>query len=438
VRPRHSLSEVFLASQSDERLCALVGDGHPAAFAALVGRHRTALIQAAARIAGPQQAEDVVQEALLRAWTTLRSGTSVQHTRGWLHQIVRNTACNHIARERPATVQLPVELADPQRRGAALSELLLARDLLAQIATLPERQRIALVETELGGRSRHQIAADLGLSDAAVRQLVHRARRAVRTAMTAITPYPLAAWAARHDSGIDAVDRLAVMLPPSGSGRCGLFESLAAGSAAGGGALLKAGAVIVAAGAFGGGMAWRELRGGPARHPAVHGRSIESRGTGVLRRRSVAITALVHPARVAALSPLALTAAGTARASRPQTQARGRLAHPPPGGVTAGGEGGDGGGDPANAALSSTSGKSSGDPGTDGLTASSSDGSGAGSGDTSGRSGSSDGAPGSSGDSSGDRSSGSSYDSSGGSVESSGGSTSDASAASSTTAGGGD
>jgi hypothetical protein len=44
---------------------------------------------------------------------------------------------------------------------------------------------------ELEGRSRRQLAAELGLTEGAVRQLVHRARDAVRAAMAACVPFPL-------------------------------------------------------------------------------------------------------------------------------------------------------------------------------------------------------------------------------------------------------
>ncbi|MHB8658737.1 MAG: RNA polymerase sigma factor [Solirubrobacteraceae bacterium] len=314
MSPRFSLSEVFLRTQSDARLCVLAGDGHPRAFAMLVERHQAALIRTAARVGGVQRAEDAVQEALLRAWAALRSGTRVEHIPSWLHQIVRNTVLNHIARERGRTEPLPDQLADPQSLDATLDERLFAHDLLAQIAVLPECQRTALVETELGGRSRRDIAADLGLSEGAVRGLVHRARSAVRVAMTALTPYPLAAWVARRSADPGAVDRLVGMLPPTGSGRSGLFESLA-GSVTGGGALLKGGAVIIAAGALGGGVGLRELIGAPAHHRVA----VVARRAGAARRPPVVTAPASEPSSAIAASYSVLTAfSGTARAPSPR------------------------------------------------------------------------------------------------------------------------
>jgi hypothetical protein len=100
---------------------------------------------------------------------------------------------------------------------------------MSEIARLPERQRDALVGSALGGLGRAELAAAMGLSEGAVRQLVHRARATVRTAVTAITPWPLANW-------------LAAM--PGGPG--GTPEVVAAaGALSGGGIAVKLGALLV-------------------------------------------------------------------------------------------------------------------------------------------------------------------------------------------------
>lgn len=438
MSPRFSFSEVFLRTQSDACLCGLAGDGQPLAFAMLVERHHAALIRTAARVGGTQRAEDAVQEALLRAWVALRSGTQVEHIPSWLHQIVRNSTLNQIARERGPTEPLPDELADPQRLGAALEARLLARDLLAQIAALPERQRTALVQTELGGRSRREIAADLGLSEGGVRQLVYRARSAVRVAMTAITPYPLAAWVARRSAGHGEVDRLVGMLPPTSSGRSGLLETLTAGGA-GGGALLKGGAVLIAAGALGGGVAWHQLAVAPAHHrtvaPAHHRTVASARPAKAARRSPVATVAAVAPVGVAEAWHPALTAfRGTTITSSPRTSQSDRSKQSSPSSETVHRAGSDGNHQLADATPTSRAGSettpvSSGSTGASDTSSPSKTNTTAGSGD-SGSTSSGSGSDSGSGSPSGSAGSGS--------VDSSGSSTPDATAATSTTASGGD
>jgi len=306
-----SLSEAFLHSQTDERLCALAADGRARAFAVLVERHRDALLRTSRRVAGAERAEDAVQEALLRAYRALAEGTSVENPQAWLHKIARNAAFDQIARERGQTAPLSADLADNADIAGPTDDRPTAHDVLAQIAALPERQRTALVGIELQGRSRRDIAADLGLTEGAVRQLVHRARRAVRVAMTAFTPYPLAAWAARRGAGPGAGEVFARMAPPAGSVRSGLFDGVAAGSAAGGGALLKGSATLIAVGALSGGVAWRTLTGGHGHSRQVTQRQRFHIALGatsaaparealapVMRAQTVAVASVIwHPAR---------------------------------------------------------------------------------------------------------------------------------------------
>ncbi len=107
------------------------------------------------------------------------------------------------------------------------------RQTLASLAALPDRQREALIRTAVSGDSQEEVARDLGLTDNALRQLVHRARMSMRAAATALTPMPLVTAAA------------------SGSSRGGSLVERIAELVAGGGAsvtLAKAGTVAVLAG----------------------------------------------------------------------------------------------------------------------------------------------------------------------------------------------
>src|SRR2546421_12372511 len=86
------LSELFLGSQSDERLVELARAGHDRAFVAIVQRYRRELYGHARRLGADGHAEDIVQQAFLSAFAALRKDTDVAHLRGWLYTIVRHTA----------------------------------------------------------------------------------------------------------------------------------------------------------------------------------------------------------------------------------------------------------------------------------------------------------------------------------------------------------
>ena len=60
--------------------------------------------------------------------------------------------------------------------------------MVAAVGALPERQRDAVVLQALEGRPYDEIAAELGVSDGSVRQLLNRARNTLRSGMTAVTP----------------------------------------------------------------------------------------------------------------------------------------------------------------------------------------------------------------------------------------------------------
>lgn len=156
-----SLSELLLRSQSDERLACLARAGHERAFATIVERYRSELLAFARRLGSDGRAEDVLQQAFLNAFVSLRSGTDVTHVRGWLYQIVRNAA----TKARP-TRDLPLDdvvvAAEPlddvvQRRDTALSAV-------TELARLPQRQRDALVAVAIEGRAGADVAAAAGVA----------------------------------------------------------------------------------------------------------------------------------------------------------------------------------------------------------------------------------------------------------------------------------
>ncbi len=101
---------------------------------------------------------------------------------------------------------------------AALEQNEEIRSALSVIASLPERQRTALLAVAVDGRAHADVAADLGVSDAGVRQLVRRARVQLRAGATALTPLPLALWLANghRNTSPDVAHRIAEMLGEGG------------------------------------------------------------------------------------------------------------------------------------------------------------------------------------------------------------------------------
>jgi RNA polymerase sigma factor (sigma-70 family) len=230
--------------QPDRRLVTLTREGHERAFEEIVRRYRAPLVRFASGIVPADQAEDVIQDSFVRAHKALLSGASEIALRGWLYTIVRNRALNQIRDER---VHAHEEL-DLQHDGvpqppdvAARREAV--RTTVAAVGALPAAQRDALVKREFEGLGHDQIAADLGMSTGAVRQLIFRARNALRQGIGCLIPLPL-------------VRALLTSNGTSVGGAAGA-GTLAAATGGGGGALaVKGGVALVVAGlAIGSGVA---------------------------------------------------------------------------------------------------------------------------------------------------------------------------------------
>jgi RNA polymerase sigma factor (sigma-70 family) len=231
----------LLRTQSDERLTALARAGHERAFEAIVERHRRPLLRHARRLLPEARAEEAVQQALLAAWAALARGDEVRHVGAWLHRIVHNAALNAVRGERDDYAELREWL---QGAGAPEDELErreLLRETLASLASLPPRQREALLRVAVDGDSAEEAGSRLGLSEGAVRQLLYRARTALRAAATAVTPLPAASWVASVGTRAEPLGaRIAELV--AGAGSAGLGATLAktgmavvvAGSAAAG------------------------------------------------------------------------------------------------------------------------------------------------------------------------------------------------------------
>jgi RNA polymerase sigma-70 factor, ECF subfamily len=169
------------STASDERLVALVRLGRDDAFAAIVRRHRPRLEAFARSLlrGAHHDAEEVVQDALLRALHALRADDRPIALSAWLHAIVRNRCLDVLRRPQRSSPLEQHELflrdatADPHDRLVRRESL---DRLVHDLGELPARQREALVRHELGGESHGTIGRRLDVSVSGSKALVHRAR----------------------------------------------------------------------------------------------------------------------------------------------------------------------------------------------------------------------------------------------------------------------
>ena len=193
--PNSALRVPPRAGHDDASLAALVRTGDDGAFETIVVRHRRGLVRHCARVLGEGDAEEAVQEALLKAHRALQAGEDVRQLGPWLRTIAHNTAVNML---RARAARMPVselccECAEPTEDFAEHRQQVHA--VFQVLHGLPRRQRDAIVMRELEGRSYEEIGLRLGTSHGAVRQLLNRARTAVRERVGAVSVLePLTRW----------------------------------------------------------------------------------------------------------------------------------------------------------------------------------------------------------------------------------------------------
>jgi RNA polymerase sigma-70 factor (ECF subfamily) len=170
------------AMDPDRELVDRARTGDIAAFEELVERHRDVVYRVAARTVGHDEAEDVSQDAFLRAFHRLPSFRGEAPFRAWLLSITRNAALNQLARRRPEPVESVdplVEAADGERQRTPADRLegRERRDRLeAKVRMLTPAHRVVLVLRDIEGLSYEEISEVTESPLGSVKGRLHRAR----------------------------------------------------------------------------------------------------------------------------------------------------------------------------------------------------------------------------------------------------------------------
>jgi RNA polymerase sigma-70 factor (ECF subfamily) len=192
-------SSTALEGAMPEEFVEALKQREPEAFAQLVAQHGAMLYRVALRITGqPQDAEEVLQEALLHVYEKIGTFDYRAALPSWLYRIVVNTALMGLR----ARTRRPEELLDPlesaftaagqharQVNAWALppEEALLRQEALAHleqaIARLPDLYRAVYVLTEIEGLRHEEIATILGITVSTAKTRLHRARLSLREAL---------------------------------------------------------------------------------------------------------------------------------------------------------------------------------------------------------------------------------------------------------------
>lgn len=174
-------------ASSDDDLVRWARRGDRAAFGELVTLHQDQIYRLAMGMVGADAAEDVAQNAFIRAWRGLEAFDGRSTFGTWLHRIAVNLCLDELrrtARFRPLPLDDDAwedEAADPSDMIAQRDESLARREALAwALERLPSEERLLLHLRTIDERSYDEIAHTLGINARTVGTRLFRARARLR------------------------------------------------------------------------------------------------------------------------------------------------------------------------------------------------------------------------------------------------------------------
>lgn len=180
-------AQAEFADLPDDELMRRIVARDQRAFRILTDRYMKMLFSAAYRLGTTkEEAEDIVQEAMVRLWQKAESwnpekGAAV---RTWLYRIAYNLAVDLRRKDKPNVVldNLPLESEDASDR--ATSEAETGEIVRAAIEKLPERQKTALVLSHYEELGNAEVAEIMNTTVKGIEGLLVRARKTLREALT--------------------------------------------------------------------------------------------------------------------------------------------------------------------------------------------------------------------------------------------------------------
>jgi RNA polymerase sigma-70 factor, ECF subfamily len=173
--------------RSDEReLLSRVQAGDASAFDQLVRRNlpRARLI-ARRLMQNPDDADDLVQDAFLRALERIGTFDISRSFEPWFTRILVNRARDLHRKQRVRRTEAhdPETLPGGVRPDRAVERSELRSSLAAALESLPDRQRLIVTLFDIDGRSTEEIAGMLNVSQVTIRWHLHQARRTLRAVL---------------------------------------------------------------------------------------------------------------------------------------------------------------------------------------------------------------------------------------------------------------
>lgn len=172
------------AIRADHRLMQAVADGDEDAFGRILVAEAPRLTRFVAAVLGDVgEAEEVVQEALIRLWRNAAAWEPRARIATWLHHVAYHLSIDRLRRRRPLVDidalddVLEDETPSPERQLTRVDDVRLVHEALDR---MPDRQRTAIVLAHFQELGQADAAAVMDMSEHAYESLLARARRRLR------------------------------------------------------------------------------------------------------------------------------------------------------------------------------------------------------------------------------------------------------------------
>ena len=178
-----------MTREEEARILARIGDGETEAFEMLVKAHERKVYSLCLRMTGtPEDAEDLAQEAFVRAYQSISGFKGESGFGSWLYRLAKNICIDFLRREKrrekssltyldeggnAVEMEVPDERFTPE---GAFAQRQMAEAIGRGLDTLTPEHRDILILREIHGKSYDEIAAALAITAGTVKSRISRAR----------------------------------------------------------------------------------------------------------------------------------------------------------------------------------------------------------------------------------------------------------------------
>jgi|YelNatPaOPRAMG01_1025707.scaffolds.fasta_scaffold30005_2 RNA polymerase sigma-70 factor (ECF subfamily) len=167
---------------SDDKLLIEVANGSKKAFEELYNLYSSKVYSLAFRYSGVREdAEEITTDVFVKVWQNAKKFRGNSKVSTWIYRITVNTALEYKRKRKPEEVEIDEEIISTQNENTSGTD----QEIIAlALRKLPEKQRIAIILTQIENYSYKEASRIMGKSIKAIESLVQRGKETLRRLLT--------------------------------------------------------------------------------------------------------------------------------------------------------------------------------------------------------------------------------------------------------------